>query len=139
MKRPIQLSLDAVSDTIKRGESPTFKLTIRNVGDAPERIIDLTGKRRRDLQDTYYYLEVTQAGKLVDVPRIISDPGPVVEQDFVELKPGEQVTFDLTRFPSMFGWLPPGKYQGRVCFRQDPFAPWENAFYSPDAEFTVGE
>src|SRR5438067_221014 len=109
MKHPIHLSLEALTATVKRGEAPTFKLTIRNDGDASERIIDLRGERGRVLQDTYYDLAVTQGGKLVDMPRMISDPGPPIEQDFLELKPGEKVTFELTRFASGLGWLPPGK------------------------------
>ena len=70
------------SQTVNRGEVPKFKLTIRNEGDAPERIIDLSGGRGPGLQDTYYDLEVTQGEKAVDMPRLISDPGPLVEQDF---------------------------------------------------------
>jgi hypothetical protein len=70
---------------------------------------------------------------------MISDPGPPLEQDFLELKAGEEVTFELTRFASGLGWLPPGKYQARVRFRQDPLASLESDLFSPCAEFTVFE
>jgi hypothetical protein len=139
MKSPIHLSLEALTATVKRGDVPAFRLTIRNGGDAPEHIIDLSAGRRRILQDTYYDLMVMQGGNPVDMPRMISDPGPPIEQDFLELKPGEKVTFELTRFASGLGWLPPGKYQARVRFRQDPLAPLERDLFSPYAEFTVRE
>jgi hypothetical protein len=137
MKQPLQFSLETTSPTVKAGEVPKFKLTICNEGDCPERIIDLTSGCRPDLQDSIYDLEVTQGGKEVDVPRIISDPGPIVENDFLELKPGEKVSFELTRFPSMFGMLPVGFYQARVRFWQVPYEPGQTFLYSSYAEFTV--
>jgi ADP-ribose pyrophosphatase YjhB (NUDIX family) len=135
----IRLLLEAVTPAVRAGEVPRFRLTIRNEGDAPERIIDLGGGRRSDLQDNYYDLEVTQGGKRVDMPRIISDPGPVAENDFRELQPGESVTYELLRFPSMLAALRPGKYQARVRFRQDPMLPITSDRFSPEAEFTVTE
>src|SRR5262245_8199677 len=139
MKTSIRLSLEALTATVKRGDVPAFKLIIRNDGDAPERIIDLSAGRRRDLQDTYYDLEVTRGGTFVDMPRMISDPGPVVEEDFLELKPGEEVSYELTSFASGLAWLVPGEYQARVRFWQDPSAPLEKDLFSPCAEFTVRE
>jgi hypothetical protein len=138
-KRSIRLSLEAGGKPVKFGEVPKFKLTVRNEGDAPERIIDLSGGRRADLQDTYYGLEVTQGGKAVDLPRAISDPGPLGEKDFLNLKAGETVTFELTRFAAALGKLSPGKYRARVRFWQDPLQPATSAFLSPYAEFTVRE
>jgi hypothetical protein len=91
------------------------------------------------LQDTYYDLEVTQEGKAVDMPRLISDPGPPVEQDFLELKPGEEITFQLSRFASLLEMLPPGAYQARVRFWQGPFKDFRTSFHSPAAEFIVRE
>src|SRR5262245_1537312 len=41
MKRPIHLSLEATSQTVKRGEVPKLKLPIHTEGSAPERIIGL--------------------------------------------------------------------------------------------------
>jgi len=136
-KRPIRLSLDAVANTVKVGEEPKFKLTVRNEGDAPQRIIDLRGGRRHDLQDTYYDLEVRQGGKVVAVPRAVSDPGIIDDGDFLTLKMGEKVTFELTRFAPALGSLPPGKYQARIRFWQDPSQSAKSAIFSPDAEFTV--
>jgi hypothetical protein len=137
--RPIRLALEAVPKTIKAGEVPKFELTIRNQGDAAEDVIDLTAGRRADLQDTYYDVNITQDGKAVEVPRAISDPGPIGEKDCLKLKPGDKATFELTRFAAALDRLPPGKYQARVRFWQRPDQPFTSAFFSPYAEFTVRE
>src|SRR4051812_21568371 len=107
MTRTIRLSLEATSATVKMGEMPGFRLTVRNDGASPERVTDIRSGRRPGLQDSYYDLEVRQGGKMIDVPRIISDPGPLAEEDFLELGPGGEVTFALNRFASMFDLLPP--------------------------------
>jgi hypothetical protein len=135
----VSLSLEPVEKAVKRGTSPRFHLTIRNEGNNAEQVIDLCGGRRADLQDTYYDLEVTQGGKTVDIPRIISDPGPIGEKDFVILKPGEVVTFELSRFATSLESLLPGKYQARVRFWQDSLKSFRTSFFGPAAEFVVHE
>lgn len=55
------------------------------------------------------------------------------------MKPGEKVTFELTRFAAALGMLPPGQYQARVRFWQDPFQPATTGLLSPCAELTVPE
>jgi hypothetical protein len=49
------------------------------------------------------------------------------------------VTFELTRLAVGLQFLPPGTYRARARFWQDPYQPWESAFFSPHAEFTVGQ
>ena len=135
---PIRLSLKAGAKAVKVGEVPKFTLTIHNEGDGPERVLDLSGGRRRDLQDTYYDLEVSRDGRiLVDIPRIISDPGPVQEDDFLVLNPGEKVELEFTRFAVGLQFLPPGEYQSRIRFRQHPLQPPNCDLFSPHAGFTV--
>jgi hypothetical protein len=134
-KGPLSLSLEAVTKTVKKGTVPKFRLTIRNDGTAPEKILDIRG--RPDLQDNYYDLEVLQDGKVVRLARAISDPGPIApgDRDFVTLKPGQKVTFPLERFATAYQRLPPGKYKARVKF----WPPFEHSKkqHSPEAEFTV--
>jgi hypothetical protein len=126
-----------VQATVKAGEVPKFRLTIRNAGEAPERIIDLSGGRRGDLQDTYYDLEVKQSGKRVEIPRAISDPGPISKADFLDLKPGEDVTFEFTRFAAALQSLPPGEYRARIRVVPHPYHSAASALYSPYAQFKV--
>ncbi len=136
-KRPLQLSLEAMDKTVKQGQVPRFKLTCRNRGSSPDRILDLGDGRRSDLQDTYYDLEVTKEGKAVNIPRAISDPGFITDKDFLMLKPGQKVTFQFTRFAAALERLPPGTYQARIRFWQDPLQEATTAFHSPYAEFMV--
>lgn len=136
-KRTISLLLEESEKSVKRGSVPNFQLTIKNTGNEAERVIDLRDDRRADLQDTYYELEVTKGGNPVDVPRMISDPGPISDKDFVTLKSGETVTFDFSRFALALQSLPPGMYQARVRFWQDPYRSWKTSFRSPPAEFVV--
>src|SRR5262245_52473832 len=137
-EQPISISLEAVDKAIKKGTVPKFRLTIRNDGTAPERVIDLRS-RRWDLQDTYYQVEITQDGKAVSLPRVISDPAPISDKDFLALKPGEKVTFELTRFALALEKLPPGRYKVRVRFWQDPRQSSKTSLFSPSAEFVVQE
>jgi hypothetical protein len=138
-KRPIRLSLKVVEKVVKTGVVPEFKLILRNEGTAAEQVIDLTGGRRPDLQHTYYQLEVVQQGKAVVLPRSVSDPGPIADQNFLELEAGKKVAFKLRRFALALGKLPPGEYQARIRFWQDPLQPAQTAYFSPYAEFTVQE
>ena len=138
-KPPIKLSLEAINKTVMSGAVPKFRLTIKNQFKDPERVIDLRGGRRNDLQDTYYDLEVEHDGKPVSLPRAISDPGPISKEDFLTLKPGEHVTFELSRFALALEQLSPGKYKARVRFWKDPSKPSKSSLFSPYAEFTVSK
>jgi hypothetical protein len=131
-KRPLVLELEATSKSFAKGTVPTFKLKIKNEGKAVEKILKLRG----DLQDTYYDLEVTQNGKPVQVPRFISDPGLIGDSDYVTLKPGESVTFELKRFASAWESLPVGKFKAVVQF-WPPGEPGEKKFASPEALFEI--
>ena len=93
--------------------------------------------RRHDLQHTYYDLKVTRDGKPVDLPRAISDPGLIGDDDFVSLLPGGSVTFVLSNFPQPLEELPPGSYQASVRFWQDPYQSRETSYNSPEVTFTV--
>jgi hypothetical protein len=88
------------------------------------------------LQDTYFDLEVIQGGKAVEVPRAITDPGPICDGDFTTLKPGEKVTYELTRFATALDMLPAGQYKARVRVWR-PGEGFEKSIYSPEAEFRV--
>jgi hypothetical protein len=133
--RYLALTLDVVQPIILAGTAPRFRLTLHNVSDHPCRILD--ADRRVDLQHTYYELVVLKDGKPVDVPTIISDPGPVSDADWLEIPPNGAKSFILTNFPQRFETLPPGVYQAYVSFWRDPFQSHATAYASPLARFTV--
>jgi hypothetical protein len=133
-KRPLVLELEATKESFAQGTVPTFKLKIKNEGKAVEKVLKLRG----DLQDTYYDLEVTQNGKPVEVPRAISDPGPITDSDYVTLEPGESVTYELKRFASAWQTLPIGKYKAVVRL-WPPYEPGEKKITSPEAPFEIAK
>lgn len=131
----LTLSLDAMQPVIPVGTSPRFRFTLTNISDHACRILD--ADRRVDLQHAYYDLVVTKSGKPVNVPRAISDPGPVSDTDWLELPPGGAKTFLLSKFPDQFETLPPGVYEAYVDFWRDPYQSHDMAYKSPMAKFTV--
>ena len=134
-QRELALTLVPVEPVIPFGTVPHFRLTITNVSDHAMRVLD--AKRRVDLQHTYYDLVVTKDGKRVDVPRAISDPGPVSDRDWLEIPPGGAKVFLLTDFPQRFDKLPPGVYEACVNFWRDPFQSHDTADLSPKVKFTI--
>jgi hypothetical protein len=132
--RSIAVELQAVKDSFPTGTVPAFRLTIRNEGKVLEKVLKLRG----DLQDTYYDLKVTRDGKAVNVPRAISDPGPTTDDDFVTLKPGDKVTYDLTRFAAALNQLPVGEYKATVRVRR-PDDPAGKSYLSSEAVFKIAK
>jgi hypothetical protein len=129
------LSLDAIEPVIAAGSVPRVRLTLTNVSDHVCRVLDV--ERRGDLRDTYCNLVVLKDGKPVDVPRAISDPGPVSDTDWLAILPKGTKTIVLTRFPDQFEALPPGVYEAYVDFWRDPYQSHDTAYKSPWARFTV--
>src|SRR3954467_11941159 len=80
-QRELALLLAPIAPVIRMGTVPHFRLTIANVSDHAMRVID--AGRRVDLQHTYYKLVITKNAKSVNIPRAISDPGPVSDRDRV--------------------------------------------------------
>jgi hypothetical protein len=133
LKRPLIAELEVTKKSFPRGTVPRFKLKIKNEGKAPAKVLKL----RTDLQDTYYDLEVSQNGKMISVTRAISDPGPITDADYVTLKPGESVTYELKRFASAWETLPVGKYTAVVRVR--PPGQSEKSFRSSEVIFEVSK
>jgi len=134
----ISLQLEAIEPSVKAGVFPKFQLTLRNEGKAAVKVLDIRDNRRVDLQDTYYDLEIRRGKELVKLPRAISDPGPISDDDFTSLGAGAKLSFKLTRFALALEELPPGKYKARVQFWKDPFQTSKTScYYSSEAEFTV--
>jgi hypothetical protein len=133
--RPLALSLEVVEQEVAAGTTPTFRLTVKNTSERVAKVLDI--RRRHDLQDTYYDLEVTKDGQRVEVPRAISDPAPINDEALLSLPPGESVTFVLSRFALALTRLPPGRYQASVRFWQDPYQSHKTSYNSPEVTFTV--
>jgi hypothetical protein len=107
----------SISDPVqKRGEVPQFIVTVKST---TESVRVLRFQDRSDLRVNYARLLITAGGKEVDVPRMIADPGPVDDMDFIELKKGEELRFEHDGSPRVLSQLPPGKYTAVVMLQPD--------------------
>jgi hypothetical protein len=133
--RPIALILQPVRSEITVGQVPQFRLMLSNATDRIQRVLNIAN--RIDLQHTYCNLVVAQNGGPLSLPRAISDPGPISEADWIDIRPGTTKTFLLANFPDAFDQLPPGVYEAHVEFWQNPYESHKTRYASNSATFTV--
>ena len=127
----IEVTLAPLQQTVKRGETPRFAVTVKAIAAVP-RIMKFAD--RQDLRDNYAELIVTRGGKRIEVPRAISDPGPTGENDYLRLGPGKSVKFEHDGQPYMLSALASGTYSATVKLRTDWGA---DAVMSNHVSFTV--
>ncbi len=128
----IDVTLAPLTQTVKRGEGPRFEVTVKAISNG-QRVMKFAD--RGDLRDNYAELVVTRDGGSVDVPRIISDPGPTSAGDYTELIPGQKMTFGHDGMPYILAKLRSGSYSAVVKLRAD----WGSVpVMSNRVSFTVG-
>jgi hypothetical protein len=126
-----EVTLAPPEQIVKRGETLRFVVTVRAI--ASRRRVLKFGERG-DFRDNYAQLVVTRNGERVEVPRAISDPGPIGEADYVQLALGEAVEFEHRGQPYWLAALPSGTYSAIVKVRAD----WKSdAVVSRPVSFTV--
>jgi hypothetical protein len=126
----IQVTLAPRSQAVKGGETPRFIVTVESA--TGQRVMKFA--ERSDLRDHYAELIDTRDGKPVEVPRVISDPGPTNDSDYVQLSPGQRVTFEHDGMPYILSRLPPASYSAVVKLRID----WQSeGVVSNPVSFTV--
>jgi hypothetical protein len=123
--------------TFKHGARPALTVTVRNISSTSLRLLDIRNGRRPDLADTYYEIVVEQNRQVLkDLPRAISDPGPIETADFFVLAPGG--SFEAPLSSSLdFGAVPAGQYSARARITLDPFATRGPRCSSGRTSFTV--
>ncbi len=113
-----------VGDQVKvipQGQRPHFTLTVRNTGHSALRLLDTRHGRRTDLADTYFRLIVnTERGVVPDIPEVISDPGPIADDDYFALDRNETAQIPITS-PLALEALSGGAYVAHVVIWVDPF------------------
>jgi hypothetical protein len=116
---------------------PTFILIVRNPSAKPVRLLDIRNGRRNDLADAYYELVFERNGRqFKNVPRVISDPGPIAPADFFLLPPSAHFEVPLSSTLELTA-LPAGRYSAYVRITLDPFATALPKCSSAAAPFTV--
>ena len=84
------VTLSPDEQTVKQGDSPRFVVQIEAVA-GPLRVLKFGA--RDDLKHSYARVMLTRSGSPVEVPRVISDPGPTNDSDYVDLRPGQKISF----------------------------------------------
>jgi hypothetical protein len=110
------VTLSPPQQAIARGAQPRFSIAVSPTG-AAQRVMRFG--ERTDLRHNYAQLIITQNGTRAEVPRFISDPGPVTERDYALLNPGDNMTFDHDGLPYDLRGLSPGIYSAVVRLRAD--------------------
>ena len=125
------VTLSPQQQVVKGGETPRFVVEVRAVGTSV-RIMKFAV--RGDLRDNYARIRVTRNGKEVDVPIMISDPGPTSDSDYELLGPDQRVSFEHRGTPFVLAQLPPGDYSATVALQPD----WKDTpVTSNSVSFTV--
>lgn len=137
MCRDVEATLRIMPTTFRPGTQPRFTVVLKNVSGKPVRLVDVRAGRRSDLAHTYYEIIFEQNEReLKDLPRAISDPGPVEATDFFVLLSGAIVEAQLTT-PTDLSVLLGGQYSAHVRITLDPFSERVPKCRSARTSFTV--
>jgi hypothetical protein len=137
--RGVEATLRVMPSTFRRGTKPKFAVVLKNVSEKPVRLLDVREGRRPDLAHSYYEIIFEQNEQaLKNLPRAISEPGPVEAADFFVLSLGAIVEAPLTT-PADLSTLPGGPYSARVRITLDPFSGLIPKCLSARTSFTVSK
>jgi hypothetical protein len=131
------VSLTAVTPRVNVGERPQFAVAVSNATSRAVRILDVRSGRRSDLQHTYFELFVAKGQALIEVPMVISDPGPLSAGDFFDLEPGTKISLQRLSYTRELERLEPGDYQAFILFWRNPMEPHTTRCRSTKARFSV--
>jgi hypothetical protein len=135
----VEVTLGTSTPNVKVGHRPEFHVSIANKDTRPVRVLDARDGRRTDLQDAYFELFVLRDGNIVDVPILISDPGPISRADLVTLGPGERLEVRPLSYKRVIEKLPPGAYSAFILLWHDPQLPHSTRCRSSEQRFVVSE
>lgn len=112
----VVVTLSPQQQIVKSGESPRFVVEVKAVGTAV-RVMKFAA--REDLRDNYARIRVTRSGKQIDVPIMISDPGPTSDSAYEVLMPDQRMSFEHRGTPFVLARLPLGDYSATVALQPD--------------------
>jgi hypothetical protein len=101
------------------------------------RVLDVRNGRRNDLQHSYFELFIVKGRQVIELPSVISDPGPIADADYTVLNPGERIEVRSLSYKRLAQRLPPGKYSAFILFWQNPETPHTSRCRSTEARFMV--
>lgn len=118
--RAVEVTVATSTPMLRAGTRPEFSVVVANKSDRSVRVLDVRNGRRNDLQDVYFELFIVEGRRVVDLPSVISDPGPISDADYAVLKPGERIEVRPLSYTRSAEGLPPGKYSAFILFWQNP-------------------
>jgi hypothetical protein len=107
----VSVTLSITKSELKTGEVPHFVIMVRAIS---SRVKVMKFAARSDLREAYARLSVLSNGQKVNVPIMISDPGPTDTSDYVELAAEQTLTFEHDGAPAVLSKLPAGVYSASV-------------------------
>lgn len=118
--RTAEVTVATSTPMVRVGTRPEFSVVVANNSDRAIRVLDVRNGRRNDLQDAYFELFIVEGRRVVDLPSVISDPGPISDTDYAVLKPGQRIEVRPLTYTRSAEELPPGKYSAFILFWQNP-------------------
>jgi hypothetical protein len=125
--------------TIRAGIRPEFSVAVTNRSSRSIRVLDVRNGRRTDLQNVYFELFIVQDGRVVDLPIVIADPGPISDADYLVLKPGERLDVRGLSYKRAAERLTAGRYAAFVLFWMNPQEAPASRCRSSDVRFLVSD
>src|SRR5436305_14578789 len=92
---PVEVSVTPLEQTVTVGQKPVFHVVVRAL--EPTRVLDVA--RRDDLRDKVTRPRLFSSLSMDDIPMDPKTMGPVGEEDYVDLKPGQAYVFDTQGEP----------------------------------------
>jgi hypothetical protein len=127
------------SPRIRAGTRPQFTVTVTNKSSRSIRVLDVRDGRRSDLQDSYFELVIVKDGRVVDLPTVISDPGPISNADYLVLNPGERLDVQRLSYKRVAERLAAGEYSAFVLFWRNPEEAPTSRCRSREVRFVVSD
>lgn len=137
--RTTEVTLATSTTRIGTGTRPRFSLIVTNKSSRSIRVLDVRDGRRNDLQDVYFELFIVKDGRVVDLPTVISDPGPISNEDYLVLNPGERLDVRRLSYKRLAERLAAGEYKAFVLFWQNPEEASTSRCRSSEVRFLVSD
>ncbi|HET9384034.1 MAG TPA: hypothetical protein VFO67_02725 [Gemmatimonadales bacterium] len=131
------VTVATATPTVRAGTRPEFSAVVTNRGSRSIRVLDVRNGRRTDLQNVYFELFIVQDGRVVELPIVIADPGPISDADYVVLKPGERLDVRGLSYKRAAERLAAGTYSAFVLFWLNPLEAPASRCRSSDVRFVV--
>ena len=133
----IEATVATSTPRIRAGTRPQFSVSVTNTSSGSIRVLDVRDGRRNDLQDVYFELVIVKDGRVVDLPTVISDPGPISSADYLVLNPGERLDVRQLTYKRVAERLAPGEYAALVLLWRNPEEAPTSRCRSSEVRFVV--